>query len=320
MMDKIQYFRNKYGISLELFAFNLFLIFGIVAMSFVVVTDKRERQTAAVIQSEQKFPSLKPFEDQRILAKAVYVYDVNAKKVIFEKNSEAQLPLASLTKLMTAVTAVSMLPKDLKVTIRKEFLAEEGDSGLLANESWKLSDLLDFSLVASSNDGARSIASVIGAANLKNNDYDLGRKEFVRKMNEKAQEIGLKQTYFINESGLDEGSTSGAYGSAKDIGSLFSYIMENNPDIVEATKYKTFDTVSDTKTHKAKNTNADVDDIPGLLASKTGYTEMAGGNLAVAFDPSIGRPIVIVVLGSTIDGRFDDMNKLVKASLEYIRE
>lgn len=319
-MDKIEYLRNKYGISTELFVFNVFLVASIVVMSFVIVVNKNKPVAVEETSVQEKVISTEMFNNLKLVAKAVYVYDMKTGKVIFEKNSDTQLPLASLTKLMTAVTAMDLLPKDSQIAIKKEFLEEEGDTGLLANESWKLKDLLDFSLVASSNDGARSIASVIGALDLKTADYDLGRKDFIKKMNEKAQELGLKQTYFINESGLDEEDISGGYGSAQDVEKLMQYILTNNPDILEATKHTTVSAPSDTKLHTAKNTNSDVAYIPGLLASKTGYTDLAGGNLAVAFDPTIGRPIVIVVLGSTIDGRFNDVNSLVKASLEYARE
>ncbi len=261
---------------------------------------------------------INPFEQIAINAKAVYVYDIAQDKVIFQKNEFAQLPLASITKLMTALVATEILPDDSKVTIRKEFLREEGDSGLLSGESWSIKDLVDFSLVVSSNDGARALASVAGAFDLKNQDYDLGRKDFVLLMNKKAQELDLKQTYFINESGLDSDGLAGGYGSAIDVAKLMQYILQNNPKILEATKYKKIEIKSENKKHLAKNTNEVVESIPGLLASKTGYTDMAGGNLVVAFDSSIGKPVVVVVLGSTEEGRFDDVSSLVKASLEYI--
>ncbi len=319
-MDKFEYFRNKYDISRELFALDLFIIAGIIVLSFAIFTTERIPVVAEVI-APPKVLSTNMFDNLKLKANAVYVYDFKNKKVVFEKNSTAQLPLASLTKLATALTAIELLPKDSEITIKKEFLAEEGDSGLLANESWKLKDLLDFSLVTSSNDGARSIASVIGAFDLKTDDYNLGRKDFISKMNAKVQEIGLKQTYFINESGLDvSDTTSGGYGSAQDMGNLIGYIVSNEPDVIEATKYRTFNVDSDTKEHVAKNTNSNVSNIPGLILSKTGYTNLAGGNLAIAFDPTIGRPVVIVVLGSTIDGRFDDMDELVKATLEYVKQ
>jgi D-alanyl-D-alanine carboxypeptidase len=260
------------------------------------------------------------FSDVSIEAESAYVFDVVENKILFKKNEFAQLPLASLTKLMMALTAVEMLPKNSQITIKKEFLEEEGDTGLLSEESWKLGDLLDFSLLVSSNDGARSIASVIGALGLKTEDYDLGRRDFITKMNLKAEELGLKQTYFVNESGLDLGSVSGGYGSAIDMSKLMQYILTHEPDILEATKYETLSIDSQNKSHTVKNTNTDAKNIPGLIASKTGYTNLAGGNLVVAFDASIGRPIIVVVLGSSINGRFEDIDKLVLASMKYIAE
>ncbi len=137
-------------------------------------------------------------------------------------------------------------------------------------------------------------------------------------MNEKAEELGLKQTYFINETGLDNGALSGGYGSAIDVSKLMEYLIENHSEILEATKYQEIEVDSLDKTHTAVNTNFDVDQIPGLIASKTGYTSMAGGNLVIAFDASIGRPIVVVVLGSSIEGRFTDVSKLVEASRSYV--
>lgn len=308
------------SISKKLLFFDGLVVGLIVLMIFFISTRPKDNQDnlANAIQAEKAF--IDPFKDMVIQAKSAYVYDVTRQKVLFEKNSAQQLPLASITKLMMALTASDMLTKDSKIVIRKEFLQEEGDSGLFANETWRLKDLLDFSLVVSSNDGARSVASVIGALNLRTDDYNLGRKEFISLMNQKALSLGLKNTYFINESGLDIDNFSGGYGTASDVSKLMEYLITSKPDLVEATRYETLSVDSQSKTHKIKNTNTDIEHIPGLIASKTGYTEHAGGNLVVAFDSSISRPIIVVVLGSTQSGRFADINSLVKASLAYVKE
>ncbi len=305
------------GISLKLMIFNIILVLLIVLMFFLIYGALNKPQEKQVDNFGEKV-SAGAFVDLHLSAKSAYVYDVLKNKVIFKQNEFVQLPLASITKLMMALTATELLPENSRVTIKSEFLREEGDTGLLANESWRMKDLLDFSLVVSSNDGARSIASVVGAFDLKTADYDLGRKDFILKMNTRAQELGLKQTYFINESGLDEENTSGGYGSAIDVAKLMQYILINNPNILEATKYQNISVSSLSNEHIVKNTNTDVANIPGLIASKTGYTEKAGGNLVVAFDMSIGRPIVVVVLGSTLEGRFEDVSKLVQASIDYV--
>lgn len=305
---------EKKPISKFLLIVDSFLLISAIGITLLIYNNvnKPVKTESKVAQVEKPV-----FDNLDLVAKAAFVLDISTGTVIYAKNEDAQLPLASITKLMTALTALELIPKNSHITIRKEFLVEEGDTGLRAGESWKLEDLLDFSLVVSSNDGARSIASVAGAFDLKTDDYDLGRKDFIHKMNLKAQTLGLNQTYFVNESGLDEGGTSGGYGSVKDVTTLLQYILSHNPEIVEATKYSTATLDSSSTTHKVKNTNADVGNIPGLLASKTGYTALAGGNLAVAFDPSIGRPIIAVVLGSTEKGRFKDIDTLVKASLQY---
>ncbi len=306
------------GIPKWMLVMNAFIMI-ILLLLFFLIYGATHKPISRVVREENLVKSeLIPLENVPILAKAAFVYDVRENRVIYKKNEVAQLPLASLTKLMMALTAVKIFSKDSHIMIKKEFLEEEGDSGLLADESWKLKDLLDFSLVVSSNDGARSVASVIGASNLKTNNYEMGRKEFINKMNVTAQDLGLKQTYFVNESGLDIGDVSGGYGSAMDIEKLMQYILINNPELLEATKYASLSIDSMHGVHIAKNTDQDIKVIPGLIAGKTGYTSLAGGNLAVAFDASIGRPIIVVVLGSTEAGRFSDVETLVKATLAYI--
>lgn len=312
---------NNDTISYKLLALNAFLVAGVISMVFVIYDSIQKPIVEAKKEIEKHIADSKIFNDVNVLAKAVYIYDINDHKIIYQKNEQAQLPLASLTKLMTALTAIELAPKNAKVAIRKEFLVGEGDSGLKDGEVWDLKKLLDFSLIVSSNDGARSVASVIGANVLKTNDYSIGRADFIKKMNEKAVNIGLKQTYFLNESGLDENeSQAGAYGSAEDISKLLEYIMVHNPEILEATKLSVEDIASESKIHNAQNTNTDIGKIPNLIASKTGYTNLAGGNLAIAFDASVGRPVIIVVLGSTQDGRFSDVMQLASTTMQYFKQ
>jgi D-alanyl-D-alanine endopeptidase (penicillin-binding protein 7) len=146
-----------------------------------------------------------------VQASSYVVWDIQSGTVIAEKNSQITLPLASVTKVMSAVIARNMLPKNSEVVIRKEFLEEEGDSGLRDGEVFKLGDLLDLSLIVSSNDGARSIASVAGAFMLGTKDYTFGRSEFIREMNTEAKKLGLMSLSFTNETGLDnaDGTTGG---------------------------------------------------------------------------------------------------------------
>ena len=208
------------------------------------------------------------------------------------------------------------------ITISYDSLNEEGDSGLFAFEEWNAKDLLDFMLVVSSNDGADALAAAAGGAKVirHGTEEDTPESAFVEEMNTIAQDIGLTQTYFVNETGLDPTThLSGGYGSAKDAALLLEHIIMESPGLVEATTYPTVTFRSKSNfEHMATNTNEIIGSIPGLIASKTGFTDLAGGNLVVAFDAGINRPIVISVLGSSKEGRFTDVEQLVAASLQAL--
>ena len=260
------------------------------------------------------------FTHLKLEAKAVYIYDLNSKKVIFEKNAEQPLALASLTKVMTANTVLDLTSPSTKVTIEKSLSSssDDIDKGLLVNEKWSVKNLLDYTLTMSSNEGAIELAAAAGSLQT-GGDPSTGRKSFISEMNAKAQEIGLNHSIFYNESGLDQNQMqSGAYGSAHDVARLFSYTLLNHPNLLEATTYSAFRTSSlDNFSHIVLNTNSVIDKIPGLIASKTGFTDLAGGNLMVAYDAGVAHPIIIVVLGSSYQGRFTDMVALVNATNEF---
>lgn len=260
-----------------------------------------------------------PFKKLSLGARAAYVYDLTDGKVLYKKNADMILPLASLTKIMTANTVSRLLPENSIVSIKKDFLKEEGDIQLTDNEQWTAKDLLDYTLTISSNDGAVALAAAAGA--LKNqSSLDVGRTEFIAEMNTQAQEIGLTHSTFYNESGLDQDMIqAGAYGTAQDMAKLFEYTLKENPEILEPTRYATVTVNSyDNLTHIASNTNSVLNKIPNILGSKTGFTQLAGGNLVIAYDVSVNRPIIAVILGSTYTGRFDDMLALVDATNQYI--
>ena len=264
------------------------------------------------------------FDGVEIEGTSAIVWDAKTNTMLYGKNEEEQLPLASLTKLMTVIAAHKYLDPDDTVVVQDKNLQEEGDSGLLALEEWRAKDLIDFTLMVSSNDGASVLANAAGAAKLVRSAADTNSPEdaFVEDMNALADEIGLRQTYFINETGLDPTTvTSGGYGSAKDAALLMQYILNTAPQLLDATVYDSRNITSESNfVHTATNTNQNVGDIPGLIASKTGFTDLAGGNLVVAFDAGIEHPVIIAVLGSTIEGRFSDVKKLTLAALKDIEQ
>lgn len=263
-----------------------------------------------------------PYQSIALNAKSAYVWDINAHRRLFARNSDLRLPLASVTKIMTGLAAVELLPGDSEVAIRSEDLAKEGDTGLYAGEIWSLDKLLQFTLVASSNDGASAIAA---AASVPLHDgsgtnSSPNKEIFIAHMNDKARAIGLTQTLFNNETGLDVANgESGGYGSARDMAMLFEYVFRRHPELLLPTASARLLLRSESGfAHEIQNTNQDVLRIPGIIGSKTGYTELAGGNLVVVVDIGIDHPVVIAVLGSTREGRFSDVEQLIAATTEAI--
>jgi D-alanyl-D-alanine carboxypeptidase len=287
-----------------------------IAVFAMMVSDITNKEDSSLgIVEETDF-----FTNIDLEAKGVIVWDVINHKPFFSKNVDAPLALASLTKIMTAIVANDILPENSKIEILEEYMSPEGDSGLKIGDLWETKDLIDFTLITSSNDGAFALASVAQAANVPLSDRDL-EKNFIESMNRMAERIGLSNTKFFNEHGLDrEVDRGGAYGSARDMATLFEYTLKRYPHILEATKYKNLSLYSKDISYDATNTNTFVDNIPGLIASKTGFTDLAGGNLLIGFDAGINRPVIISVLGSTQTGRFEDTFKLVEATLKTIRE
>lgn len=310
------------------FAILLFMCILLVSMLYIarptddfIYDGLVKRESAATEEVSPYFLPLEPFPTVELTAQAAYVYDLNTGQQIFSKNAEAQLPLASITKLMTVLVAHEVFGETGIVPMGTVSIADTGTStaSLIPSEQWLPKDIFTYTLVQSSNEAASAIASAAGAFAYSDNDYTVARERFINLMNEKAIELGLTQTYFLNETGLDETTgTGGSYGSAKDMAILMGELLRTAPETLEGTRQPA--TALSTIDHQqfvAINTNTELGNMPGLIASKTGFTDLAGGNLIVVFDPGIGRPVVISVLGSTVSGRFDDVRTLLHATLRY---
>ena len=253
-----------------------------------------------------------PFDEIALEARAAYIWDVKEQRAIYNLNADQKLPLASLAKLMTTLVAYELLDRNADVRITVDAVRQDGDRGLSDGERFSLQDLTDLTLLTSSNDGAYALAATAAGTFSATNSA----RAFVDAMNLRAEELGLTQTHFNNTTGLDISELeSGAYGTARDISFLMEYLITKNPAIVELTREGNIRIANTSgETHEVENTNKALSAISGLLASKTGYTTLAGGNLIVAFDVGLNHPIVATILGSSYDGRFSDMVKLVEAT------
>lgn len=301
----------------------LVVVFGVtyigVATSFTKSNPADEVRIEQRVVETTSAPSLyvEDFYENMVLeAKSAIVWDVVNETVVFNKHADLRLPLASVTKLMTALVASELLESSDTVAISLDALLTEGDSGFRDGEEFTVQDLIDLTLITSSNDGAAALSTAAGALIDSNNPEGV----FVRAMNVRAQELGLTNTEFYNSTGLDISDTeAGAYGSARDMAHLMAHIVNIARDSVALTNSDEIRVNNrDGSYHVAHNTNGFVNNIDGLIASKTGYTELAGGNLVIAFNASLNRPIVIAVLGSSYAGRFEDTQKLVEKTRQLI--
>ncbi len=254
------------------------------------------------------------FESIPIEAKAVVVKDLNTGEILYEQNGHIPLPLASLTKVMTAIVTREYGRDVQGVFISRAAMRPDIEEQLNIGETFSLSKLIDYMMVSSSNDGAAAIALAVQRTD--------ANTSFTDKMNTVAHTIGMSESHFLNETGLDETeSQAGAYGSAHDVAMMLEYALRNHADVLDATKDSEITTYSTSGyPHTISNTNTIAGDLPNLIASKTGYTELAGGNLAVVIDPGLNRPIAIVVLGSSFEGRFTDVANLAEGVSKYFSD
>ncbi|MEK7604539.1 MAG: serine hydrolase [Patescibacteria group bacterium] len=255
-------------------------------------------------------PTTTAFDRVPIEATAAIVYDLATGETLFAKNADAQLPLASLTKLLTVYTALQYLALDTPITIPREATTLEAPRAFAAGQVFSLSDVARLTLTASLNDGAAAILAAAAAQMDRTPEEALAGA---------AAALNLSQTYAVNGSGLDvTGMISGGYGSARDLALLSGALVERAPTVAAATTLPEASATSKGGTSfTVLNTDPIVETIPHILLSKTGYTNLADGNLALVFDVGIDHPIAVVVLGSSKTARFTDGAALVAATLAH---
>lgn len=242
-------------------------------------------------------------ENLNLNCKAAILIEVNTGKVLYEKNSDEKLPLASITKLMTYLVFKEYLEKqrisDNKIIYINEDNIKIPESasklGLKKSDKITVKDLIDSLLIISANDSAEEIRNIA-----EKNGID-----FIYNMNLKAKELGLAKTQFYNATGLTEGKVNNIYNtsSARDISELAKYIIKKYPEILNTTSKKSV-VIKNKVLYNTNGTLGKKTDIDGL---KTGHTSSAGYCLVTTEDllskNGSGYPfrLVSVVLGSSSD-------------------
>lgn len=226
-------------------------------------------------------------------AQSVLVYDPDSGISLYEKDPDKPIYPASTTKIVTALVALDNYPLDGYVKVPK-FYIEGQKMGLVAGEKIKIIDLLYGMLVYSGNDAAEELARI----------YPEGRQKFIDQMNQKAKDLGMKNTYFVNPVGLD-----GNYSSAKDmvVASIVAMRDPNFREIVN-TQTKTVSSIDNLETHKLVNVNQLLGKVDGVMGIKTGWTENARENL-ITYVERGDKKIYIALLGS--QDRFGETKELI---------
>ncbi len=257
---------------------------------------------------------LKNLEIKAKAAISVEIDNQGNERVLFEKNSQQLLPIASLSKLMTALVILDLdetYNLSQLITITKEAVEQEGSSkygDLTAGESLSVENLIYIMLIESSNDAAFSLTEPIG------------KKGFVGLMNIYAKELGLKNTYFVNPTGLDpdDSRNPSNYSTAEDLVKLTKYILENYPQIFEITTNQSYEVLMPNGlTHHfiSENTNKllgeSVNWRTKIIGGKTGWSLSAGGCLLLVIEsPKNNSYFINIILGAK--DRFNEMRKIIE--------
>lgn len=247
-----------------------------------------------------------------LTARAVLVFDPINKKVVYGSHEQDMLPIASVTKIMTALIALERVNPNDTVIVSEEAVKTEGLAGELhVFERARIRNLVAMMMLESSNDAAAAIAEHVGKIYGAEN-YAESQALFTQLMNEKAALLGMRSTIFRNPTGLDlpEDAPSN-FASAWDLATLAAHITQY-PAIWGFSRDEALTLTSQEGiSHNLVNINPIIQEQPGLLGSKTGFTNLAGGALITLVEAPLGQLHIIVILGSTYEDRFTDTKKLI---------
>lgn len=240
----------------------------------------------------------------KVSARSALVVDLASGSFLFEKESDRVLPIASLTKLMTAQVFLDTKPDWNEVLeIIPADVRNGGSSTFKIGEKVKVIDLFNVALVASDNNAAAALVRASG----------LTEKEFVRLMNDKAQSLGMTKTFFSEVSGLSRQNVS----TAKEI-----YILAAQSfrliEIDKALGQEEYPFIALTgREHVVKSTNKLLNSYLKLDVGKTGYTEEAGYCLVARAQNKEGRAVMAVVLHSqSREKSFQEVKSLIQWSFD----
>lgn len=289
--------------------FSTFSWWGLSGILWQEITwpDFEKGKIVNIDESEYYANRLKPGEYPEISAKSAVIVDLRNGSLVFEKNPDEVWPIASISKMMSAL----VLMEDLNLDLEKYYIIKESDkrSGgrqyLFTGDEVKVSDLLALSLIPSEN---TSVIAMISS-------LDLSEEDFVVKMNDKARSLGLKNTVFFDPTGLDSRNVS----TAKEVAVFLqkALAIKEIQDLAKNYNYK-FSTKQGS-VRKVVSTNelleytfSDGYNVK-ILGGKTGFNDRAGYCFGTKFVINNNQEYISVVLNaSTLKNRFSDTRRLLE--------
>ncbi len=239
-------------------------------------------------------------------AKAAVVINGDNGEIIYSSNADIRLPMASTTKIMTGLLLCEYGNFEKEITVTEEMIRVEGSSmGLLAGDKVTLHDLLYGLMLASGNDAANVIAFVLGGST----------ENFVQMMNQKATELGLKDTHFATPSGLD---AEDHYTTAYELAKITQYAMQNE-DFAKAVSCEKAVLNYGNPPYRRSLTNHNklLKMFDGAVGVKTGFTKKSGRCLVSAAKRD-GKFVIAVTLNDPND--WQDHQSLLEYGLNAIKQ
>lgn len=287
----------------------LFYLLAIWAVSAAYSTIANTKKAATIRFEEEPglfevvWEAISPSSGSRFKSKSAVLIDLDSGEILTGKNENKTRPIASLTKLITAMVFLETSPDLSSVeTVTPEDRKAAGRTRLYIGEKLTLHDLFSLMLISSDNVAARILARSTG----------LGRDQFIEKMNELALRLNLKHTRFTDPAGLDSGNVS----TASEFAGLFKTALEFDL-IVDAISRKsyTYRALDSDRQYIAYNTNRLLYGRHDVIGGKTGHIRNSGYCLALGIEDSDGRRLGAVLLGAPSNNyRYRDAHRLLASA------
>lgn len=256
-------------------------------------------------------------EELELYARSAVLMDGDSGRILYGKEADTPLPMASTTKIMTCILALEQADLQLECSVSKNAAAQpKVKLGMMEGDQFYLKDLLYSLMLESHNDTAVCIAENVGGS----------VEEFSQLMNQKAKEIGCTDTYYITPNGLDREDETGVHHTtARELALVMRYCLCQSPqkaDFLEITGTASyaFTNKAGSRSYSCTNHNTLLSILDGALSGKTGFT----GNAGYCYVGAVKKEDRLLIISLLACGwpnnkgyKWADTKKLVHYGIEY---